>query len=104
MIKPETRLLRKLRVAIQARYPESFSFKVHGSPFQDTGLPDLVCCIQGRFVGIEAKMPGKVPTKIQYYKLDRIHDAGGIAIWGSSIEAILDRLETELNVQTELQK
>jgi Holliday junction resolvase len=36
-----------------------FCFKVHGSEHMMAGLPDIVACVDGRFVGFETKMPGK---------------------------------------------
>ena len=41
------------------------------------GIPDFICCINGRFVAIEAKAPGKKPTQWQSREIDAIRDAGG---------------------------
>ena len=49
---------------------------------------DFLCCIRGRFIGIETKAPGKVPTPRQEACLRAIRAAGGIALWGDNIEAI----------------
>lgn len=43
------------------------------------GIPDIICCINGRFVAFEAKVPGSVPTKLQEHTIRKIMDAGGIA-------------------------
>lgn len=33
-------------------------YKIHGGDlYQETGIPDLLCCIHGIFVGIEVKDP-----------------------------------------------
>ena len=46
------------------------------------GVPDFVCCIQGTFVGIEAKAPGKkaTTTPLQDMQLETIQRAGGVSI------------------------
>jgi hypothetical protein len=43
------------------------------------GIPDFVCCIDGRFVGIEAKAPGRTTdtTVNQKKRHAEIHAAGG---------------------------
>ena len=43
-----------------------------------TGIPDFVCCDEGRFLGIETKAPGKHPTPNQIRVGDQINDHGGV--------------------------
>jgi hypothetical protein len=83
---PETRLVKAIREAILAAYPDSVFWKIHGSPYQESGIPDLVGCIHGRFVGLEVKKqePGESTehayartTELQLYQRDRILRAGG---------------------------
>ncbi len=50
------------------------------------GTPDFLCCIQGRFLGIETKAPGKKPNPWQDREIARIRKAGGIAFWATSVE------------------
>ena len=47
---------------------------------------DILCCIQGKFVGIEVKVPGKVPTVRQKQIMRDIIAAGGVAFWTDSLE------------------
>lgn len=53
-----------------------------GTGFGAHGVPDFLCCINGRFVGIEAKAPGKRnnTTMLQDRNLEAIKTAGGISI------------------------
>ncbi len=60
-------------------------------------LDDLVC-VGGRFVGIEYKRPGKVPTPRQRLTMTEIHRAGGVAIWGDSAEHIIEQLKQSLGL------
>jgi len=55
MAQPEAKLQRKIQDALRAA--GHFVFKVHGSEFMMAGLPDLIVCADGRFVGLEVKLP-----------------------------------------------
>ncbi len=46
------------------------------------GIPDFVCCWQGKFLAIETKAPGNINnlTANQERRLYEIHQAGGIAV------------------------
>jgi hypothetical protein len=59
--------------------PGCWAFKSHGGPFQQAGLPDIVGCYEGRFFGLELKMPGNKPTRLQEITLEHIRNSGGIA-------------------------
>jgi Holliday junction resolvase len=76
---PEAALSKRIITALEQRYSGCYLVKIHGSPWQRKGLPDIVGCILGRYVGLETKMPGKEPTPIQAHTLDLIRQAGGIA-------------------------
>ncbi len=64
-----------------------------------SGNADRLACFAGRFIAIEVKREGKVPTPIQYRRLKEVHDAGGIAIWGDNAETIIEQLKTALALQ-----
>ena len=48
--------------------------------FGRSGVPDIVCCIEGRFVGIECKANGNLPTALQQKNLNDIGFNGGVAL------------------------
>lgn len=57
-----------------------FCFKVHGGPFMMAGLPDIIACVDGKFIGLETKMPdGAGPSQIQVMVHGMIKHAGGQA-------------------------
>ena len=56
-----------------------FYFKEHGGAYGTSGIPDIICCYKGRFLGLEAKLPGGKLTELQKRALDKINRAGGIA-------------------------
>lgn len=60
-----------------------------------TGIPDFVCCWNGRFLGVETKAPGKKPTSNQERVGTEIITHGGSWICVSSA----DELEAFFNSQ-----
>lgn len=44
------------------------------------GTPDILACVDGRFLGIEAKAGKGRPTKLQLLRLREIYAAGGSAL------------------------
>jgi len=57
-----------------------FWVKIHGGPFQVSGLPDIIGCYEGRFYGFEVKRDKSLkPTARQRLVLATIRRAGGIS-------------------------
>jgi len=79
---------------LKARHLYYF-FPVAG-PYQSLGVPDIVACIRGRFVGIECKAGNNHPTEIQLRNLEAIRDNEGVALVvnENDLEALEQRLET----------
>ena len=54
----------------------------HFPPFSGgygrSGVPDIIACIDGRFVGIECKAGKNKPTALQEKEMQKIRDAGGV--------------------------
>jgi Holliday junction resolvase len=44
------------------------------------GVPDYLCCHNGKFIAIETKARGNKPTKLQEKQLNDITNAGGISL------------------------
>lgn len=65
---------------------------VQGGPYSKPGDPDLICCVQGRYIGIEAKTPTGKPTELQLQRGREIEQAGGIWILARSVEDVRDGL------------
>ena len=54
------------------------------------GIPDFICCYQGRFVAIETKAPGKISntTANQDRVISEIKLAGGSAVVVDNVEQV----------------
>lgn len=51
-----------------------------GAAFTKSGIPDLLVCCKGLFIGIELKAPKGKPSDLQIYNLRQIDKAGGYAV------------------------
>lgn len=68
-----------------------FCFKIHGGPTMMAGLPDIIVCAEGIFVGLETKNPESRSDVSERQKLThrQIRDSGGhVSVVCSSKEAI----------------
>ena len=64
--------------------------------FGRAGVPDLVCCLAGVFVGIECKAGKGAPTELQLLELRKILAAGGHAVIVWDREEDIQKLDTLL--------
>lgn len=48
--------------------------------FGRSGVPDIVVCFNGRFIGIECKAGNNTTTALQDRELDKIDAAGGLTL------------------------
>lgn len=90
-MQPEAKIGRKIRQYIEES--GGFVFKVHGGPQMMAGLPDLIACIQGLFVGIEVKQPGQNPTARQVFVHRMIQRSGGHVVVAHSVEEAASFIE-----------
>lgn len=75
-----------------------FFWKEHGGPYGTSGVPDIICCYKGRFLGLEVKLPSGKLTELQKRAIAKINRAGGIAFRVESSEdvrAIIARVDSE---------
>lgn len=54
--------------------------KTWSNGVQREGVPDLLVCCNGYFLGIELKAQNGKPSDLQLWNIDKIREAGGIAI------------------------
>lgn len=51
-----------------------------GGEFTKAGVPDILCCYKGRFIGIEVKASKGKLSELQRYNLKKIDEADGVAL------------------------
>ena len=59
---------------------DAYYFKVWGGGYQQAGIPDVICCKNGIFIGIELKSTNGKATELQKYNIKQINKSGGIGI------------------------
>jgi hypothetical protein len=73
--------------------PDCFAWKQHGGQYGTAGLPDIICCIAGRFVAFEVKTPSGKLTKLQEITLTKIKNAKGEAFKVTSLQEVKEILK-----------
>lgn len=58
------------------------------------GTPDVLACLNGRFIGVEVKKPGGKADPLQRVQLRKIVEAGGLAMTADSLEGVKTMLES----------
>lgn len=81
-------ILRYLRTV-----PCCFCWKEHGGMYGTAGIPDIIACVDGRFVAFEVKTPTGKLTKLQEITIQRIKHAKGHAYKVTSVEEVQTILE-----------
>ena len=84
----ESQLVSKIKNYIISK--GAYCEKIFGGGFQASGIPDLIVCYKGLFIGIEVKSPtGKGrASDIQKLKISRIRSCGGIAFITDNFEEV----------------
>ena len=68
--------------------PDCFAWKEHGGMYGTAGIPDIICCIGGRFFALAVKNEKGTVTKLQEATIDKIKAAGGTAAVVRSVEDV----------------
>lgn len=75
---PEKKVKDKVVALLKARGVYYFFPATYG--MGRSGVPDIICCVNGRFLAIECKAGKNKPTELQVHELERILAAGGEAM------------------------
>lgn len=75
---PEAKVKAKIK-AILKKYGVYYAMPI-GTGYGNSGVPDFLCCVGGKFVAIEAKAGSNQPTALQEKNIREINAAGGIAV------------------------
>ena len=75
MATPESKVKEKIKKILKEH--GAYYAMPMGTGYGSSGVPDFLCCVNGYFVGIEAKAGKGVPTALQEKNLRDIDKAGG---------------------------
>ena len=60
------------------KQPDIWIVKYQAGVYGITGVPDLLLCVKGMFIGLEVKGPSGKPTEAQMLQRAKILKSGGI--------------------------
>lgn len=75
---PEAKVKAKIKKILK-EYDVYYAMPM-GTGYGNSGVPDFLCCVNGQFLGIEAKANGGKPTALQEKNLEEIKAAGGVSV------------------------
>jgi hypothetical protein len=78
MATPESKVKLKVKKVLDELGAYHFSPMMTG--YGHSGVPDIIVCYSGMFIGIECKSGKNVPTLLQESNMKRIRGAGGYTI------------------------
>lgn len=78
MATPESKVKAKIHAILKKH--RAYAVNYIGGISANNGTPDILACLNGRFIGIEAKAGKNKPTELQTLNLKRIDEAGGLAL------------------------
>lgn len=78
MATPESKVKAKIHALLKKH--KAYAVNYIGGISANNGTPDILACLNGRFIGIEAKAGKNKPTDLQTLNLKRIDEAGGLAL------------------------
>lgn len=71
----------------------AYYFKHHGNKYSQVGVPDIIVCYRGKFIGIEVKNESGKTTPLQDLNIKQINDNGGIGIVARSLDDVKEVIE-----------
>lgn len=71
----------------------AYYVKYFGNQFSQVGVPDILACYKGYFVGIEVKNEKGKTSALQDINLEQIKRAGGFSLVARSVEDVAKMLE-----------
>ena len=91
---PEAKVLAKIMRWLKTSASSGWWVKIHGGPYQRSGIPDIIGCYCGRLVGIETKSPaayrkpGHDLSALQKATLEDIKHSGGATLVTYDVEEV----------------
>jgi hypothetical protein len=78
MTTPEKKVKDKIKKILEEN--DAYYFMPATGGYGKSGVPDIVACLRGKFIGIECKANGGKPTALQEKNLNEIMAVGGFAV------------------------
>jgi len=73
--------------------PSCWLFKMHGGMYSTSGVPDIIVCLNGRFIAFEVKTETGKLTMLQESTLRKINAAKGNAYKVTSLQEVREIIQ-----------
>jgi len=92
---PEAKVKAKVKALLDKH--SIYHFMPATGGYGRSGIPDIICCANGKFLAIECKAQGGRLTALQRRELDRIELAGGVCyvIYGENVGPLEEILTSD---------
>ncbi len=84
----EKDIVNSIKQYLKSLGDDCYFFKEHGGTYGQSGVPDIIVCYKGRFIGLEVKTPSGRLSELQKWAINKINVAGGIALRVESVEDV----------------
>ena len=74
--------------------PRCFFWKEHGGIYGTSGIPDIIVCIDGRFIALEVKTQNGKTTPLQNVAIRKIRSSGDFAFVVRSVEEAKNAIDS----------
>ncbi len=75
---PEAKIKKRIRDVL-SKHNIYYAMPI-GTGYGNSGVPDFLCCVEGKFLAIEAKAGNNQPTALQLRNLKSIQEGGGVTM------------------------
>ena len=75
---PEAKIKKRIRDVLD-KHNIYYAMPI-GTGYGNSGVPDFLCCVEGKFLAIEAKAGDNKPTALQLKNLKSIQEGGGVTM------------------------
>lgn len=93
---PEARVKHAIKKMLKEEFPQVWTYWPVSNGMGAHGIPDMIMCAGGKFIGVEVKAPGKKVTLLQANQLKAIEASGGTTLVLVGEDSV-DTLRTMLN-------
>lgn len=76
--------------------PRCFFWKEHGGIYGTSGIPDIIVCIDGRFIALEVKTQKGKTTPLQNAAIRKIHSSGGFVFVVRSVKEAKNAIDSTM--------
>lgn len=83
---------------------EIYALNIHGGPFQERGISDILMCYEGKFIALELKANNNRPSEIQQFHLEEINKNKGVGLifnynkeWKKDLQTLLSYIKNNKN-------